>query len=148
MPFRIYKWCFVNVGFKKTGRFIDLETYIKEQDDEAFTKATVTRLLPWMKISDKVKAFAVAWYMLEAQELKENYPWIFNPPKFPSTGEITQGSMERDKFVQDYGAYMEMVYICCKQDPMKSDIIFKWNTKKFLFWSEYLLRKRTVENLK
>jgi hypothetical protein len=138
----------IDVSFKTAGRFIDLETFIKDQDDEAFVKATIKPRLPWFKIPEKVKAFAVALYMIESDELKQNYPWIYNPPSFPSSNEMSTGTIEREAFAQTYGGYMEMVYLCANQQVLNFDKVFEMPTKKFLFLSEYLIRKRIVENLK
>jgi len=142
---KLYK---IDVSFNKAGRFIDLETFIKDQNDEEFIKMTVRPRLPFLKITDKIKAYAIALYMIESDELKANYPWIYNPPQFPSNSEITQGSIERENFAKDYGAYMEMVYLCSGMNPINWEKVFDWETTKFLFLSEYLVRKRTVENLK
>jgi hypothetical protein len=138
----------IDISFKTAGRFIDLETFIKDQDDEAFVKATIKPRLPWLKIPEKVKAFAVALYMIESDELKQNYPWIYNPPSFPSSNEMSTGTIEREAFAQTYGGYMEMVYLCANQQVLNFDKVFEMPTKKFLFLSEYLIRKRIVENLK
>lgn len=138
----------IDVSFKTAGRFIDLETFIKEQDDDAFVKATIKPRLPWLKIPEKVKAFAVALYMIESNELKQNYTWIYNPPSFPSNTEMTTGSIEREAFAKTYGGYMEMVYLCANQQVLNFDKVFEMQTEKFLFLSEYLIRKRIVENLK
>ena len=138
----------IDVSFKTAGRFIDLETFIKDQDDDAFVKATIKPRLPWLKIPEKVKAFAVALYMIESDELKANYPWIYNPPSFPSNTEMTTGSIEREAFAKTYGGYMEMVYLCANQEVLNFDKVFEMPTEKFLFLSEYLIRKRIVENLK
>jgi hypothetical protein len=138
----------IDVTFKKAGRFIDLETFIKEEDDKSFIKATVTPRLWFMAIPETVKTFAVALYMIESHEIKDSFPWIYNPPRFPSSGEITQGSIERENFANDYGGYMEMVYICATFEGVSPKVVFEYDTKYFLFWSEYLLRKKTVENLK
>ena len=138
----------IDISFKTAGRFIDLETFIKDQDDEAFVKATIKPRLPWLKIPEKVKAFAVALYMIESDELKQNYPWIYNPPSFPSSNEMSTGTIEREAFAQTYGGYMEMVYLCANQQVLNFDKVFEMPTEKFLFLSEYLIRKRIVENLK
>jgi len=139
----------IDVSFKTAGRFIDLETYIQEQDDEAFIKATVKPRIFWVKVPEKVKAYAIALYMIEANEIKEDetFTWIYNPPQFVNTGKVTQGSIEREAFAKTYGGYVEMVYLCCNQDPTKWEEIFNWETKKFLFLSSYLLRKKIVEGL-
>ncbi len=142
---KLYK---IDVSFKTAGRFIDLETFIKDKDDDNFIKMTVKPRLPFLKITEKIKAYAIALYLLESDEIKQDYPWIYNPPKFPNTGETTQGSIERENFAKDYGAYMEMVYLCSGMNPLKFDDVFKWETRRFLFIAEYLVRKRTVENLK
>lgn len=138
----------IDVSFKKAGRFIDLETYIKDQDDEAFLKATVKSRLPFRKIPESVKTYAIALYMLESSEVKASFDWIYNPPSFPSVGEITQGTMERENFARHYGGYMELVYLCSGMNPQKWNEVFEWDTKKFLFLGEYLLRKRIVESIK
>ena len=138
----------IDVTFKKAGRFIDLETFIKEEDDQSFLKATVTPRLCFMNIPEFVKRYAIALYMIESQEIKDSFPWIYNPPRFAGSNEITQGSIERENFAKDYGGYMEMVYICATFEGVSPKVVFEYDTKYFLFWSEYLLRKKTVENLK
>jgi len=138
----------IDVTFKKAGRFIDLETFIKEEDDQSFIKATVKRRIPFLKIPETVKTFAVALYMIESQEVRAGFDWVYNPPRFATSGEITQGSIEREKFAKDYGGYIEMVYICATFEGVSPKVVFEYDTKYFLFWSEYLLRKKTVEGLK
>lgn len=138
----------VDVTFKTAGRFIDLDTFIKDENDTDFIKATVKSRFPFVKIPEIVKHYAIALFMIESNEVKENFPWIYNPPSFPNVGEITQGSMERENFSKTYGGYTEMVYICATFTNSNPKKIFEWETNYFLFWSEYLLRKRTVENIK
>jgi len=138
----------IDVTFKNVGRFIDLETFIKDEDDKAFIKATVTPRLWFLTIPEYVQRYAVALYIQEADEVKASFPWIYDPPKFPSEGEISQGSMERENFSLTYGGYTEMVYLCAIFEAVSPKVIFTYDTKYFLFWSEYLLRKKTVENLK
>ena len=138
----------IDVTFKNVGRFIDLETFIKDEDDKAFIKATVTPRVWFLTIPEFVKRYTVALYLQEADEVKSCFPWIYDPPKFPSEGEISQGSMERENFSLTYGGYTEMVYLCAIFEAVSPQVIFTYDTKYFLFWSEYLLRKKTVENLK
>jgi hypothetical protein len=138
----------IDVSFNNTGRFIDLETFIKDEDDKEFIKATVTPRLWFLTIPEFVQRYTVALYIQEADEVKESFPWIYNPPQFANTSEITQGSMERENFSLTYGGYTEMVYLCAIFESVSPKVVFTYDTKYFLFWSEYLLRKRTVENLK
>ena len=60
----------------------------------------------------------------------------------------TQGSEERKDFVEYYGIYAELLYLLTKGDFTKSDIVLGWSMDRFLHQSEYLLRKRIIENLK
>lgn len=101
-----------------------------------------------MEIPEVVKSYAIALYLINSSDVKDKFEWIYNPPQFPNVGEITQGSMERENFAKKYGAYMEMVYLCATFENTSPKEVFKWQTEYFLFWSEYLLRKRVVENLK
>jgi len=55
---------------------------------------------------------------------------------------------ERKAFNEHYGGYMEMFYLLTAGDFTKIPEVEKWNTDRFLFQSEYLLRKRLVENIK
>ena len=114
----------IDVTFKNVGRFIDLETFIKDEDDEAFIKATVTRMFWFMTIPEYVKRYAIALYLQESDEVKSNFPWIYNPPQFANTGEITQGSMERENFSLTYGGYTEMVYLCAIFEAVSPQVIF------------------------
>jgi len=123
----------IDVTFKNAGRFIDLETFIKDEDDDAFIKATVTPRIWFMTIPEFVRRYAVALYLIEAQEVKDNFPWIYNPPQFPSTGEITQGSMERENFSLTYGGYVEMIYLCAIFESVSPKVVFDYETKYFLF---------------
>jgi len=62
--------------------------------------------------------------------------------------EVTQGTLERQAFNEHYGGYLEILYLLTKGDMTKIDDVLNWDTDRFLFQGEYLLRKRLVENLK
>lgn len=55
---------------------------------------------------------------------------------------------EREQFVEDYGVYMEMIYIVLNGDLTRMDEIFKMDAHRFVFLAEYLIRKRKTENKK
>ena len=149
MNINLYKLFFkIDTSFNKAGRFIDLESFIKDEDDEAFIKMTVKPRLSFYKVPDILKRYVIALYLIESSELKERFTWIYNPPTFVVNTETTIGSIERENFAKDYGGYIEMVYLCSGQNPMKWEEVYEWETEKFLFMSEYFLRKRIVENLK
>jgi hypothetical protein len=64
------------------------------------------------------------------------------------SGEITQGSLDRQEFTEHYGGYMEITYLLTKGDFTKFDEVLNWDLDRYLFQGEYLLRKRVVENIK
>lgn len=149
MNINLYKLLYkIDTSFDKTGRFIDLETFIKNEDDASFIKMTVKPRLPFLKIPEKLKRFVIALYMIESEEFKKPYDWIYNPPNFNTGGATTIGSIERTNFATHYGGYMELVYICASFENTSPRNVFEWDTSYFLFWAEYLRRKRIVENLK
>lgn len=89
----------------------------------------------------------------ELSNLKSNYPFIFGSEEINDDDEDTEislGYTERDEFVDEYGHYMEMVYLYL-QSPFGNNIrfedIFKIEANQFLFIAQYLIRKRKIENL-
>ena len=60
----------------------------------------------------------------------------------------TIGDEYRKEFAQDYGLYTEIIYLLSKADPLKVPEVIKMKCEDFLYWAEYLLRKRFVENIK
>lgn len=131
-------------NIKKAGKFIDFDTLLSEGDTMAFLKmVTRTKNISLAKSEHYVQLF-----MQQSIEIKANHEYIYNPPALPMTGEETQGSIERADFVSHYGGYMEITYLIAKGDFSKFDDILKWDLDRYLFFGEYLLRKRRVENIK
>ena len=84
---------------------------------------------------------------------KSTYPFIYSEQEVDEDGDdfeddVNLNFSEKDQFVQDYGVYMEMIYIVCGGDLLKMDEVFKLTAHKFLFISEYLIRKRNIETKK
>lgn len=141
----------LKIDLKTIGQFIDADNYLKAAD--------YTNLLPmfvkprWhqrkVKCSVTNVQYAVPRIRKAIDEIKEQYPWIYNPPAMPTTSsETTIGSVYRQDFVEHYGSYMEFVYLICKGDFLKLDEVMKWEPNKFLFLAEYLNRKKITENIK
>jgi len=53
--------------------------------------------------------------------------------------------LARQEFAQEYGGFMELMYLLCKGDFETMESKDKWPTEKFLYLGEYLLRKRNTE---
>lgn len=50
------------------------------------------------------------------------------------------------EFTEEYGAYMEMIYIMTGGNLLLKGDVFKMPAHSFLFDVQYLLRKRKIEN--
>ena len=56
--------------------------------------------------------------------------------------------MARKEFAEDYGSFIELMYLITRGDFLKMKQVDDWKTVQFLFLGEYLLRKKNVENMK
>ena len=134
----------------RAGDFIDLDNYFREIIEEDYTNIEKFYLL--LLESDKEDIEAVMTeFINQMTEIKETYIWIFNPPQMPTDAEQRQptaGDSYRQEFAQDYGLYTEMIYLMCKGDVLKVDELMHMKCEQFLFWGEYLLRKKIVESIK
>jgi hypothetical protein len=148
----------LDLDFKEAGRFIDADTYRGDGDTLNMLKSI---LVPKYKLRGysfkryKVEDISLreAEYVLQAwddflADLKFRYEYIYNPPIRANIGENTQGSIERKEFAEHYGGYAEMTYLMGGGKVKDFKEIWSWDLDYFLFWGEYFLRKRDVENIK
>lgn len=150
-----------NINEKKAGEFIDLENWFKEisqlttgVDDEysadIISKFFISLIGRLFESEEECKEVFEA-YALEMQELKQGFEFIYNPPQLPSTTEQstpTIGDEYRKEFVEMYGGYVELVYLLCSAFGYKPNEVLEMKTQYFLFWANYLLHKKYVENIK
>ena len=89
----------------------------------------------------------------ELSNLKSSFPYIYDNEgnETEEVSEVSLGYSERQAFVDDYGQYMEMIYIYLSSPfghKYTMNEIFKLTAHEFLFVVEYLIRKRKIENKK
>lgn len=139
----------------KAGRFIDADTYKSDGDVLNMLKSILVPRRNWFGRKYKVEDISLreAEDVLKKwdtflSELKYRYEYVYNPPVRLRAGGDTQGSIERQEFAEHYGGYAEMTYLVSKGVVGDHKKIWEWDLDYFLFWGEYLLRKRDVENLK
>lgn len=139
----------------KAGRFIDADTFRADGDQLGMFKSILNPRRNLIGKKYKVEDLSVreAEHILKdwnafLTDLKLRYEYVFNPPVRARTGGTTQGSAERQAFAEHYGGYAEMTYILSRDFGLEPAKIWEWEADLFLFWGEYLLRKRDVENLK
>lgn len=147
----------LDLDFKQAGRFIDADTYRMDDDRLSMLKSLLKpkRKLfkPWAryKVEDislrEAEHVIVQWGEF-LSDIKYRYEYVFNPPVRARSGADTQGSVERQEFSEHYGGYAEMTYLIAKGRVKDFKDVWSWDLDYFLFWGEYLLRKRDVENIK
>ena len=144
----------LDLTFKTAAKFIDCDTFLKDEQVLEFLELVLKPKNFWSKVNLSELSVAQVEYIVGkflevAAEIKEDHEWIYNPPMFASgNSEITQGTEERQDFANYYGGYIEMTYLIAGGDVSKFDEITNWSLDKYLFLGGYCLRKRTVENLK
>ena len=52
----------------------------------------------------------------------------------------------QDLFLEKYGRYNEVLYLLSNGDITKHEEIFKMSAHHCIYWAEYLIMKRIVEN--
>jgi hypothetical protein len=143
----------IDLEFKTAGKFIDCDTYLKDEMVVEFLELVVKPKYFWQKVKLETLSISQVNYIIglfneKVAPIKEAHEWIYNPPMFGGNSEITQGTEERQEFAIHYGGYIEITYLIAGGDVSKFEAITNWSLDKFLFLGEYCLRKRTVENLK
>lgn len=133
------------------GKFIDAENFYRTKDFESLFNLLIKKPYFYKIDVNKIDITngknIVNQFLLYTSEIKKPFQFLLNPPMGVS-GELTEGSLARQDFARDYGAYMEMAYTILKGDLTKIDLISKMKTDTFLFIGEYLIRKKYCENLK
>lgn len=147
----------LDLNFRQAGRFIDADTYRIDDDKLSMFKSLLKpkrkRWRPWLRYKFEDISLREAEHVLQKwdeflADIKFRYEYIYNPPVRFSEGQNTQGAVERQEFAEHYGGYAEMTYLIAGGRVMDFKTIWDWDLDYFLFWGEYLLRKRDTENIK
>jgi hypothetical protein len=146
----------IDLNFRTAGAFIDADTYRRDGDVlEMFGCILSPRRKWYLFRRHKVEELSLreAQHVLKEwsaflEDIKKRYEYIYNPPIRVRAGETTQGAIERQAFAEHYGGYAEMVYLIASATNRDFKSVFLDDMEYFLFWGEYLLRKRDVENIK
>jgi len=149
----------------RAGDFIDLDNYYRDiecivgkelTDDENVYYSTVIEkffVLLGLELPKTEKEYTNAFteYSLQVVKLKNDYEFIYNPPPSPSTTDIkesTIGDEYRKEFAEMYGAYTEITYLISALFHKFPKEVLEMNVLEWMFWGNYLLHKRWVENIK
>lgn len=86
--------------------------------------------------------------MQRVNEIKEPFWYLYNPPPQTTISVATEGSLARQEFAEDYGGFVELIYLICTRLGYKIEEVDNWKTDKFLSLGQYLYRKNNIENMK
>lgn len=137
----------------RAGDFIDLENWFKEISIEQYDNLEkFYLLLLGRNPKDEKETVAVIQSFVDQKtDIVETYNWIYDPPSPPTSSdqrEPTIGDEYRKEFAEDYGNYIEIIYLICISLSYKPNEVLQMKCSEFLYWGEYLLRKRFCENIK
>jgi hypothetical protein len=141
----------------KAGDFIDVENYyfqmVKHTDTPDVETATkfYKILVGGLPKREKDYLKILEEFQKQLLEIKETYIWIYNPPQLPSSTEQHNPSPSdslKQEFAEDYGGYIEIIYLLCSANLLNVNKVLKMKAKDFLFWGEYAVRKRLIESVK
>lgn len=134
----------------KAGDFIDLDNWFREIIEEDYTNLA-NFYLPLIDSENEPIEEVMEQFVSQMADIKETYIWIFNPPQMPTDAEQRQptaGDSYRQEFSEDYGLYTEIIYLLCISFGFKPNDVLQMKCEDFLYWGEYAIRKRIVENIK
>lgn len=126
--------------------FVDLEIYFEQSDYYNFCNIFVKKYF-WQTIKVQNLYTIIEDYGKQKQELKEKFVFVYDPPIFGEQTPDTIGSELRKDFVQDFGIYVILMDLVCK-DKTRYKEVEKWKTQEFLFWANYLTGQKIIENVK
>ena len=79
------------------------------------------------------------------------YPHIYSTGIEDNNDEESNISLfqnsEKEDFTEDYGGYLELIYLITNGDLLKANSVYEMPAHEFLFYCQYLLRKRKIENM-
>jgi len=132
--------------------FLDLETYFKDMVEDAKEEVVIKffeLLIGEAPTSENQIKDVLKEYSNQIKDIKETFTWLYNPPQMPSSIEekrnINREQMQKE-FSEDYSGYIEIIYLLCKGDFTRLDAVGEMRTQDFLFYGEYLVRKRYIES--
>lgn len=141
-----------NILEKRAGDFIDLENYFKEMVIETKEETVIKffeLLIGEVPTKESEIKEIILEYSKQITDIKDTFIWLYNPPQMPSNiNNEFKNKQHFEDFANDYSGYIEIIYLLCKGDFLKLDLVGQMKTQDFLFYGEYLVRKRFIENVK
>lgn len=129
------------------NQIVDAERYFLEFDYYNFCRIFVKKYF-WQTIYlHNFEAIAID-FGNQKERLKENHPYIFDPPVYGEHVEETIGSELRKEFVEEFGDWVVLMDVVCKGRLADYKKVENWKVSEFLFWANYLTGQKILENVK
>jgi len=127
--------------------YVDLKRFYAAEDYINFCR--IFAVVKWWQVVYIHHALALTEeYARQTKELTERYYYIFNPPVYGEPGKETIGSELRNDFVLEFGNDVVIVDKLCKGKIVDYKMVEQWKTSEVLFWANYLVGQKIVEDVK
>jgi hypothetical protein len=131
-----------------TGHFMNIELLLKRNDLLSICQMVIGGDSDKYTIFDS--GYVIGCYN-HLSKNKLNYTYIYGgeiltlkPPVISKDPDWN--APLRDRFINDYGDLMELVYLICQGDMLKQKQVAKLPFEEFLMLGQYLLRKKAIES--
>lgn len=129
------------------SQIVDLERLFLEEDYYNFCLIFVKKYFWQTVYLHNFEAIATD-FANQKQQLRDNHPYIFDPPQYGEPEKGIIGPELRKEFVEEFGDWVVMMDIVCKGRLADYKQVEKWKVSEFLFWANYLTGQKIVENVK
>ena len=131
----------------KFSEFVDCEMFLENGDFKDFCAIFVNKKF-YETIYIHNLELIIEDYVKQRAEIFEHYEYCFNPPQYGEPKEPSNGDELRKEFAEYYGNWVIFMDIICKGDLTKYKDIEKWSVRDFLFWVNYIIGQRIIEQVK
>lgn len=129
------------------SQIVDLERYFTDNDYYNFCRIFVKKKF-WQTIYVHNLESIVTDFGKQKEKLREQHPYIYDPPQYGEHEKETIGSELRKEFVDEMGDWVVLMDSVCKGRLSDFKAVEQWKVSEFLFWANYLSGQRILENVK
>lgn len=137
----------INLYDLTVSKIVDLEIYFTDNDYYNFCRIFVKKNF-WQTIYLHNLEAIVYDFGKQKDKLKEQHPYVYDPPQYGEEQKETIGSELRKDFVEEMGDWAVLMDTVCKGRLSEFKQVEQWKVSEFLFWANYLSGQKIIENVK
>jgi hypothetical protein len=126
--------------------YVDLKRYFETEDYYNFCRIFAVKKWYQTIYVHHMDAILIE-YKKQSDELIAEYYYVFDPPVYGEPGKQTIGSDLRNDFVQEFGNDVVIMDVIMRWENCSYKDIESWKLSEVLFWANYLIGQRIVENV-